>query len=100
MTPEQFKWYMTVNSLVAIGTIGAVCAALLQTFWVKLWPPKLKFSLVDKAGEKTFYSNPKPGQASEVRYYHLHVENLRRWSPAKDLSLHLIGIEVPSLIGA
>jgi hypothetical protein len=99
MTPEQFQLYMVVNTLVAIGTIGAVIVALFQAFWVKLWPPKLTFNIVDHAGEKTYFANPKPGQASAVRYYHLHVLNLRRWSPARDVSLHLIGVEVPAVGG-
>src|ERR1039457_2631164 len=99
MTPEQFKCYMIVNTLVAIGTIGAVVVALFQTFWVKLWPPKLQFSLVSSIGEKTFYASPKPGQPREVRYFHLRIENLRRWSPAKDLSLHLIELQMPSNVG-
>ena len=99
MTDQQFICYMIVNTLVAIGTIGAVLVALFQTFRVKLWPPNLVFSVVDEFGELTYYSDNTPTSPRPVRYYHLRIQNTRRWSPASDLGVHLIRIEGPEVLG-
>ncbi|MBZ5698972.1 MAG: hypothetical protein LAN18_10555 [Acidobacteriia bacterium] len=95
MTNHQFFWYMVVQVLVAVGTVGAVVATLVQAFRGKLWPPKLSLFLRSEVGEKTRYSNPAPGHAPDVRYYHLCVTNERSWSPARDLSVHLMRIDQP-----
>lgn len=92
---SQYLWYMVVQALVAVGTVGAVAVALVQVFRGKLWPPKLKFALRSDLGEKTKYSSPAPGQAPDVRYYHLRLRNERSWSPATQLSVHLTRIDQP-----
>lgn len=79
---------MVVNSLVAIGTLGAVIVAL---FGKKFFPPKLKIILPDPLGELTKWK--KDGKDKCARFYHARVTNTRRWSPATNLSLHLIAVE-------
>ncbi len=98
MTDKQFGWYMLVNVLVALGTIGSVAAALFGNILrARFRPPILRVRLVDAAGEKTTFSNSQTGQyIDDVRYYHLHVTNdNRRWSPATNLDVRLIRVEEP-----
>src|SRR5690349_7099613 len=86
---------MIVQVFVATGTLGAVIVALVQVFKGKFWPPKVRLSLLSEAGEKTEYAIPAQDQDSAVRYYHVRVKNDRSWSPATDLSVHLVGVNQP-----
>jgi len=88
MTDLQFTWYMIVNGFVAIGTIGAVVAAL---FGKKLFPPKLELTLAQPLGELTKWKQE--GLDKGARFYHVRVTNKRRWSPATNLGVHLIAME-------
>lgn len=88
MTDHQFVWYMLINALVAIGTIGAVIVAL---FGKKFFPPKLELTLVSPNGELTGWKN-KEGKQEYARFYHVRVSNERRWSPATDVSMHIIAM--------
>src|SRR5579864_2081222 len=94
MTDAQFLWHISVNILVAIGTLGSVIVALFgQWLRLKLWPPKIRMSLVSALGEKTLENSP-DGKL-EVRYYHLHVENDRPWSPATSACVEFVRLEEP-----
>ena len=88
MTDCQFFWYMVVNGLVALGTIGAVVIAL---FGKKFRPPKLEIILPNPPGELAKWS--KEGKDQRAWFYHARVINTRRWSPGINLSLNLIAVE-------
>jgi hypothetical protein len=88
MTDCQFFWYMVVNGLVALGTIGTVVVAL---FGKKFYPPKLEIILTNPLGELTKWE--KDGKKHAARFYHARVINRRRWSPGSNLSLNLIAVE-------
>ncbi len=86
MTDCQFFWYMLVNALVALGTIGAVIVALFHDYF-KL-APQLCLRLLSDRGEKVRF-----GDGVEGRFYHLRVQNNRRWSMATSTGLHLVRLE-------
>jgi hypothetical protein len=88
MTDCQFFWYMVVNGLVALGTIGTVVVAL---FGKKFYPPKLEIRLANPHGELTKWKKGEDKRAA--RFYHARVTNTRRWSPGTNLSLNLIAME-------
>jgi hypothetical protein len=88
MTDCQFFWYMVVNGLVALGTIGAVIVAL---FGKKFAPPELEITLANPFGEFTKWE--KEGKTHCSRFYQARVVNKRRWSPGTNLSLNLIAVE-------
>jgi hypothetical protein len=98
MTDRQFGWYMFVNVLVALGTIGSVIAALFGNILrAKFRPPRLQVKLLTPAGEKTTLTNSQTGAyIDDIRYYHLQISNEnRRWSTATNLDVRLIRIEEP-----
>ena len=88
MTQCQFFWYMVVNSLVALGTIGAVFVAL---FGKKFYRPKLELTLANPKGELAKWTVG--GKDMSARFYQVRVTNRRRWSPANNVGIHLIGID-------
>ncbi|MGC9994616.1 MAG: hypothetical protein ABSE79_04790 [Terriglobia bacterium] len=99
MSDTQFCWYITVHAIQAAATLGVVLLALFGTqlrAW--LWPPNLYATLADPEGEPTGYKG-KDADGKEVgeitHYFHLRVANSRKWSPATDVSLHLVAIEEP-----
>ena len=97
MTDAQFGWTLFINTMVAVGTIGSVVAALFGNILrAKMLPPKLRFNLVNPAGEKNTAKDRETGEdISAVRYYHLRIDNLnRRWTPATSLALHLVRLDV------
>jgi hypothetical protein len=97
MTDTQFGWYIAVNALVALGTLGAVFTTLFgHVIRAKFWPPVFEFDIVNPAGEVTSLTDKKSGKfVSEVRYYHLKVKNTSVWTPATHCRLHLVRIESP-----
>jgi hypothetical protein len=98
MQPQPYSgWSLFVNSLVAIGTIGAVIVALFGN-WIRLrfFPPKLSIGLLDTEGEKVPVTNPAGHVVDEARYYHLLVSNSRRWFPAKNVDVRLLQLEEPA----
>lgn len=99
---EQFWLNWWVNIAVAIGTISAVIVALFgQAFRAKFFPPKLALKLIHPEGEKTkqrltwFDGNQQKERWEDVRYYHVQVQNYRRWSPANQTQVFLTKLEEP-----
>ena len=90
MSNSQFIWYMVVNIFVAFGTVGAVIVAL---FGRKFFPPKLEVELANPQGEFTSWTQD--GKEHKARYYQVQVRNKRRWSPASDVSVHIVQMLVP-----
>jgi hypothetical protein len=88
MTDCQFFWYMVVNVLVALGTIGAVVVAL---FGKKFYPPKLQVTLANPLGELAEWQ--REGKKHAARFYQARVTNKRRWSPGTNPSLYLMRVE-------
>lgn len=85
---------MVVNTLVAVGTLGTVVVALFGNYWRRrFFPPKLKVQLCEPAGELT--SSRFAEQSKKSWYYHVMVENEHRWSPATNVSLHLVAMDLP-----
>jgi hypothetical protein len=100
MTPTcQFWWNWVVQALIALGTIGAVLAALFGNwFRAVLAPPKLSISLKNEIGvlEKAAFPD---GKVTDSRWYHIRIENLRRWSPAREVQLLLLQFAEPDSAG-
>jgi hypothetical protein len=99
-TGSQFWWTWTAEAATAIGTIGAVIVALFGG-WLRahLAAPRLEIRLGrgDKKGFRVPVLMSLDGKQIDTvgRWYHLCVENKRRWSPAKDVRLLLLKLEFP-----
>ena len=79
---------LIINTLVAIGTIAvAILAIWGDWFRDKFAAPKLVIRLRDTKGNLTSQQN---GQ--RVIYYHLVVENKRRWAVARGVQVMLEGV--------
>jgi len=95
-------WRVALDVAVALGTVGAVVVALFgQAFRSKFFPPKLSLTLAGEFGEATRVavvppegSGQQPRQEA-ARYFHLRVENMRRWSPATAVHVVLLQVEEP-----
>src|ERR1043166_6901608 len=108
MCDETCSWEFCANwipqILVAAGTIGTVIVALYGG-WLKekLAPPKLIISLQNSKGEKSpiTLTDPVDGKARDTisRWYHIRVENKRRWSPAHQVQVFLIRLETKDASG-
>lgn len=92
------------------GVIVTFLAVLVALFGEvgrrKFFPPKLDLSFYDPKGESTFVRLNRAGNEvlSEpvylgARFYHLLVRNDRRWSPANQVQIVLLGIEIPKADG-
>jgi hypothetical protein len=97
-------WRIVIDVAIAVGTVGATLVALFgQPFRAKFLPPKLTLRLHDALGEASRWRDEPPpgsaqaGQSGEVdaRFYHLRVQNARRWSPARDARVVLLQVEEP-----
>ena len=92
-------WRIVLDVTAVVGTFAAVSVALFgQAFRSKFFPPRLTLSLAHELGEKTEVRFDPPNAAAHVedgRYYHLRVENRRRWSPATDARVVLLQLEEP-----
>ena len=92
-------WRIVLDVATALLTLIAVSVALFgQAFRAKFFPPKLTLRLADRLGEATRARFDPPNAAPHVedgRYYHLRVENRRRWSPATDARVVLLQLEEP-----
>lgn len=87
---------------VAFGTISAVAIALFgQAFRAKYFPPKLSLTVIHPEGEKTkvrltwFDGSEQKELWEDARYYHVNVQNSRRWSPANQTQVFLMQFEEP-----
>ncbi len=104
MTPVWQFWFNWVVQLaIAIGTLGAVIVALFG-HWLRshVAPPQLKLSLSDARGVRTPTTLIAPDgttRQTESRWYHVRVENQRRWSPATQVQVYLLRIEEPDASG-
>lgn len=100
MTEQQFWWwYLFVTWFVAIGTVGTVVVALFgDWFRNALLPPKLHITQPDPFGERSEERDQNTGALADVsRYFHLNVENTRRWHPATNLDVRLVKIQTPAV---
>ena len=103
MTPTcQFWWNWIVQALIALGTIGAVLVALFGSwFRAVLAPPKLSIKMAESTGvcvkSQEFQGGPK--METDSRWYHVRVENQRRWSPAREVRLLLLRYDEPDSVG-
>jgi hypothetical protein len=94
MSDTQFAWYMVVNALVALGTIGAVIAALFgKPIISKFFPPSFSISILRPVGELIPLMDGAGRPAGNARYFHLQVRNLRGWSRATHAQLRLVRVE-------
>lgn len=96
----DFWWNWGVNAAVAFGTLLAVLVALFgQAFRAKFFPPQLLLNLLSEEGTEavtrlTWEENGKQLSRDESsRYYHLRVQNRRRWSPATEVQVVLLQVE-------
>jgi hypothetical protein len=87
----MFWWKWGVEFAVAVGTIGAVLAALFgHVFRAKVFPPKLTLQLIRRS-ELNYEGEEK----IPTRYYHLRVVNSRRFAPAKEVRVVLLQVWEP-----
>ena len=94
---------LAVQIAVAIGTIGAVVVALFQSqLRLKFAPPRLTISLLSPRGYRTDVHLFPPGtnelsqsRIESARFYHIQVENKRRWSTANQVQVFLTRIDMP-----
>ena len=102
---QQFWWNWGVQLLTGVATFAAVLVALFGK-WLqhKLAPPKLRISLLSEDGEKTDVALVAPSPdglpqqfmpqiISKARWYHIRVENQRRWAEVNDVRVFLLRIE-------
>lgn len=94
------------DALTAIGTVGAVAVALFGQFLPRLFPPRLRVSMVNPHGvHQRVRLVVDTGGAIPVardvwaRYYHLEVRNARRWAKAHNVRLMLLKIERETTVG-
>jgi hypothetical protein len=95
------------QAISAMGTLLAVLVALFGTaFRAKFFPPKLRLRLLSSEGELTtavlqWMDNVGEivGRQVPARYYHVCVSNARRWSPAEQVQVILLGVEEPAADG-
>lgn len=94
---EDFSVYKSViDTLIALGTVGAVWAAIWgDRLRRRLFSPSLGISLVDDVGELT-----KDGAGNPLLVFHLRVTNFKPDYPAEDVEAHLVEVWRKPLTGA
>jgi hypothetical protein len=103
---EDFWWNWWVNLAVAVGTLGAVFAALFGDWFRSRFTflqPRLLLRLTNTRGSPSVISLTSPDGSSrreDARFYHLSVVNERRWRTATQVQVHLMRIEEPNAEGA
>jgi hypothetical protein len=102
MSDPEFWWNWPVQLAIAVGTIGAVLAALFGERFRA--PPRLVLERRNPRGITRGASVAAPGQPPHQtvsRWYHVEVRNLRRtYAPARETQLYLVSVEVPNAVGA
>jgi hypothetical protein len=104
MSPDaQFWWNWWVQFATAVGTLAAVCVALFGS-WLRsqLAAPKLRISLRSTSAHDTDVTMQVPGATSvstKARWYHITVENDRRWATANEVQVFLLRLEEPDASG-
>ena len=91
--PEWQFWLSWLTQLfIGLSTFSAVLVALFgERLRHAFWPPKLKISLLNNKGEETYVNIGQ--ETTKARWYHIKVENDRRWSAATEVQVYLISIE-------
>lgn len=101
--PWQFWTNWIVQAAVAIGTLAAVVVALFGKWLRAKWvPPCLQLSIENHRGTKSpciISKQGGPATQSESRWYHLKLENARRWSPAPGTDVLLLNLEEEDAAG-
>jgi len=87
-TQTEIWIYLIATIFMGVMTLGVVLVALFGKKW---FPPKLEITIPNPLGDLTRWQ--KDGKKHYARFYHARVTNTRRWSPASNLSLHLITVE-------
>jgi hypothetical protein len=101
---QQFWWNWWVNVSVAIATFSAAFVALFgQKLQARFFPPILRLRLLRREGERAPITRQNNQgaveQVDDSRYYHLHVWNERRWSPADQVQVYLRRLDEPGPSG-
>jgi hypothetical protein len=101
MTPEQIiaSHHFWLTTIIAIVESLATVLVFVLAIWGEpirayLIGPRLLITLLDPKGERLTLKN---GQ--DCRYYHLRVENKRRWSPAHNVRVLLTSLDRPAADG-
>jgi hypothetical protein len=90
----QFWWNWWAVAATALATFLAVLAALfIEWFRYVFFPPQLDLSLVNPHGTLPLEFSYQSGLSSVARWYHVKVENRRRWARATDTQVCLIAVE-------
>ena len=105
MSDLEFWWNWPVQLAIAVGTIGAVFAALFGEWFRPL--PELVIELPNRRGitRAAFVTLPnqppdQPPYQTTSRWYHVRVNNSRRaYAPARETHLYLVSIEVLNAAG-
>jgi hypothetical protein len=95
-TGWQFWWTWAAEAATGIGTMGAVIVALFGG-WLRahLAAPRLEIRLDNRNGIYVPTVLDAGGEKIDTfsRWYHLRVENKRRWSPANEVRVLLLKFE-------
>lgn len=83
---HQFWWNWWVQCAVAIGTFAAVIVALFVS--INKPKPLLKVDILREGGEQTRLTS-----GEDARFYHLHVWNENRSTPATDVQVCVSRLE-------
>jgi hypothetical protein len=103
MLDWQFWLNWIVQLGIALGTISAVLVALFGR-WLRarFAPPELKLSLSNVRGVPSpcLLTSPDGQQrVSQSRWYHVRLDNDRRWSPATQTQIVMLEIQEPDARG-
>ena len=104
MSPDaQFWLNWVVQLLIGIFTLAAVLVALFG-HWLryKLLPPRLSITLLSQTGELTDAALSAPevsSIATQTRWYHIRIQNERRWVEATEVQVLLLRVEEPDPAG-
>jgi len=98
----QFWLNWLVQFAVAVATFGAVIVALFGSYLhARFWPPKLKLT-PKSIGDKPIPTILTKGSETENTsswWCNLLVENLRSWSPARDVRVQILSLATPDSSG-
>jgi len=88
--------YIVATIFTGLVTFLAVLVALFGKALIsKLFPPVFEFRILKAVGERCPITDRDRKHIGDGRYYHLTVQNTRRWVVATHAQLRLIRIEVP-----
>ena len=103
--PTPLWEFWTDWAVKAAGTLATFLAVFVALFgsWLRHWltPAKLTLALVSDAG--FYYLSIRPdrsGQTTDGFWYHVSVQNKRRWNTVSDVYIYLLSIEEEDAAGA